>query len=499
MAPKKGNSNPRKQYFDSIKSQKIDSLRWCLRHGGMTIKTENDDEEVGLQIAAAGGYAQSMEVLLEYVRKTGSAEDIEVPDEDGRTPLMLACYNGKYDCVRLLVLEGKAKLTTKCENGKTAMDYAVERRQDRIIAFLKDPKKPEPEPELEEEDEEEEARKRVFKASQKLSTQAAGNKQDEVYRARVEAAEKLEKELASAAPPVWPEVEAVLKETRRELSVRGKPGVPERGPVDPAVWGCVCLYELRLELADKVLTSLPGAGLARLTDLVTLIVSGNALAELPDELGTLTKLRNLEAAGNALTELPASAAKLTQLQVVDVSNNAIASLAPLSALESLVSVNAGSNKLTALDLAYESLEHLGSLAAPNNEIAVFPRGLGCCQLLTSVDFASNKIEQVPIELGNLTVKKLQQVVLKDNPLKDARIRRFVEDDSPTLVKDLLNHVRKNGWKGDAPAAKGGKKGKGKKGKGQAAAAPQEEDDSDGDANIAELLAAMNKGSGDDSD
>ena len=111
--------------------------------------------------------------------------------------------------------------------------------------------------------------------------------------------------------------------------------------------------------------------------------------------------------------------------------------------------------------------------------------------------------QVPIELGNLTVKKLQAVKLKGNPLADARIRRFVDEDTPTLVKDLLNHVRKNGYKGEAAA--GGKKGggggggkKGKKGKGKAAAV-EEEDDEDGDASIAELLAAMNKGSDSEDD
>ena len=51
---------------------------------------------------------------------------------------------------------------------------------------------------------------------------------------------------------------------------------------------------------------------------------------------------------------------------------------------------------------------------------------------------------MPIELGQLTIKKLQAVKLQGNPLADARIRRFVEEDKPDLVKDLLNHVRKNG-------------------------------------------------------
>ena len=52
------------------------------------------------------------------------------------------------------------------------------------------------------------------------ATEAAAQ-QEEVHRQRVEAAEALEKALAASAPPVWPEVEPILKETRRELSIRG--------------------------------------------------------------------------------------------------------------------------------------------------------------------------------------------------------------------------------------------------------------------------------------
>ena len=42
-----------------------------------------------------------------------------------------------------------------------------------------------------------------------------------------------------------------------------------------------------------------------------------------------------------------------------------------------------------------------------------------------------------------------------------------------MVKDLLNHVRKNGFKGDGGDAKGGGGKKGKKGKGKGAAVQQE--------------------------
>ena len=396
MAPKKGNKDPRKQYFESIPAQKVDTLRWCLRHGGVTPKAEDDNGHTGIQIAAAGGFADSMATLLENVRKVGEKADLEVPDEDGRTPLMMACYNGKLECVRMLVVEGKVSLAAKCEKGKTARMYANERKHEKIVKFLDNPSAPIDESDDDEEvDEEAEARKRVFLASQKAAGQStAAKQQEQVHRQRVEAAEALEKALAASAPPVWPEIEPVLKETRRELSIRGKPALTlASGPIDPALWSCVCLFELRLELADRALTQLPSQ-VARLADLVTLIVSGNALSALPDEIGSLAKLKNLECAGNELTALPASLSACKGLQVVNCSNNKISSLAPLSAHTELVNVNAGHNQLTELPLSWDALEHMQVLAAPHNQIGVFPPGLGQLQMMITLDLGSNAIEQV---------------------------------------------------------------------------------------------------------
>ena len=110
MAPKK-KPNPRSQYFQAIKDQKMESLRWCLRHGGITLRAEDDDGHTGIQLAAAGGYTTVLEAMLEMVGKgLGTQEDVDMEDEDGRTPLMMAAFNGKFEAVRLLVKQGKAKL-----------------------------------------------------------------------------------------------------------------------------------------------------------------------------------------------------------------------------------------------------------------------------------------------------------------------------------------------------------------------------------------------------
>jgi len=155
MAPKKsGGGNPRGQYFTAIKQQKLDTLRWCLRHGGVTHRSEDEEGHTGLQVAAAGGFSESLEKLIEQVLKIGPPEDMDDPDEDGRTPLMMAAYNGvdrqptaaaptlccagpgltaprasrrhrhagKLDCVRMLVLQGRANLKIKDEQGKDARE-----------------------------------------------------------------------------------------------------------------------------------------------------------------------------------------------------------------------------------------------------------------------------------------------------------------------------------------------------------------------------------------
>ena len=394
MAPKK-KSDPRKQYFDAIRTGKMDTLRWCLRHGGISVRAENDDGETGIQIAAANGYSEAMQTLIENVRKVGQPADLEETDDEGRTPLMLAALNGKLECARLLVVEGKVKLATKCDHGKTARMYAESRKHDKVVAFLDNPKAPIEESQDEESEDEEEKQKRIFKASQRAANQStAAAQQEAVHKQRVEAAEALEKALASSAPPVWPEVAPILKETRRELSIRNKPPLDSpSGVIDPAVWNCICLFDLRLEIAERALTSLPPQ-LSRLSELVTLIVSNNALATLPDEIGKLSKLRNLEAAGNELIALPKTLAEVTGLQVIDVSSNKLTDIAPLATLEGLVAVNAGHNEISDLPLAWGKLEHMQTLSCPHNRIVTMPPGLGHLQMLVSLDLSANKIEQV---------------------------------------------------------------------------------------------------------
>ena len=198
-----------------------------LRHAAPH-RAEDDEGHNGLMVAAAGGFDESLELLIDQLKRVGELRDVDDPDEEGRTPLMMAAHNGKLDCVRLLVLKAKASLTAKCEAGKTARMYAAARKNEKATAFLDDPKEP-VEEEEEEEETAEEQKARQFAASKMAgAAQAAAARQEEVpHKARVEAAEALEATLA-AAKPVWPEVEAVLDKTLRSLSLKGKGRSPAR-------------------------------------------------------------------------------------------------------------------------------------------------------------------------------------------------------------------------------------------------------------------------------
>ena len=73
-----------------------------------------------------------------------------------------------------------------------------------------------------------------------------------MHKARVEAAEALEATLGAPGQGRRVRlVEAVLDKTLRSLSLKGKEplaGAKDGGcPVDPAIWSCVCLFELRIE------------------------------------------------------------------------------------------------------------------------------------------------------------------------------------------------------------------------------------------------------------
>jgi uncharacterized protein len=57
-------------------------------------------------------------------------------DEKGRTPLMIASFKGKERIVRYL-LEKKADVSVKDNEGRTALDYAEEGENENVLFLLR--------------------------------------------------------------------------------------------------------------------------------------------------------------------------------------------------------------------------------------------------------------------------------------------------------------------------------------------------------------------------
>ena len=202
------------------------------------------------------------------------------------------------------------------------------------------------------------------------------------------------------------------------------------------------------------------------------------------------KLRNLEAAGNQIAALPAGVGMAT-LQTVDLSNNALADPAAKE-LTALVSLKLNSNKLTALPLAWRSSST--SARSRRRAICRAPAGPRRRQMLVLARPLGEQDRADPDRAGQPDAEEAADGAPPRQPARRPAIRRFVENDEPSLVKDLLNHVKKNGYKATAAAAAAAARARGRrKKKGKAAKEEEPEDDEDTDANIADLRRRDGRG------
>ena len=65
-----------------------------------------------------------------------AAIDLNYTDMHGRTPLMEASYNGHPEVIRVLLAAGADKDLRK-NDGKTALDIAIEKKKDACAALLR--------------------------------------------------------------------------------------------------------------------------------------------------------------------------------------------------------------------------------------------------------------------------------------------------------------------------------------------------------------------------
>ena len=464
MPPKGGDKG--NQFWSSIISQKQDTIRWCFNYGGITPFTRDDDGYCGIHVAAKNGKVRSLESILDHIRRMimgrgggdirGTSkgkprvyEELEVKDEDvGLTAFMWACRNGHYECAVLLYENGVCT-TTLSDERKVALDYAKQFKHEAIVkwferGFQEEEEEDDGQDEVEfiEGETASERRKRIKAMKMEKEKFSGIAKKEESGKKGIDEGDEEEEEEELNLNPddaKWPEIKECIASKHCELVCLKQQG--KETDIDPLLWQCRHINNLKLRMPAKSLTELP-SDLAKLKNLTTLIVSHNSLTRLPPEIERLVSLKNLEFTDNNVNELPAGIESLQMLEVFDACRNSITSITPLSALHNLVTLKLDQNKIDSLSpLAYKKLTRLATLSASYNEIDDLDEKIGRLGALTSLNLSNNKIKELPVEMSDFSEKVLLHLNLDENPLKDSKARKILEK-GRAPIKELLAHLQK---------------------------------------------------------
>ena len=115
---------------------------------------------------------------------------------------------------------------------------------------------------------------------------------------------------------------------------------------------------VHLDLSYNNLTCLPDS-ITSLRSLEHLLLRGNQLAGVSEEVGNLTSLRRLDLRRNKLTQLPTSITSLDKLEELDLSENLLTELPhDIGKLCSLIRLNASFNEITCIPESIKSCEQV---------------------------------------------------------------------------------------------------------------------------------------------
>ena len=200
--------------------------------------------------------------------------------------------------------------------------------------------------------------------------------------------------------------------------------------------------------------------------LFQLVVTENALTNLPEEIGSLSKLKLLDVSYNKITKLPTSLYSLSSLQTLNMGHNCLTddSFPELSSADSgeyfpnLHHVDLVGNGLTRLpNFVYRSHD-MQDIFAPDNAITTLEPAIAGLSGLKRVDLKRNQLNALPYELS--LCSKLKSLDLEENPISDRRLLKLVTQHGLSKPKTILDYVSSHAPK---PAdGKSPKKGKSKK-------------------------------------
>jgi hypothetical protein len=151
--------------------------------------------------------------------------------------------------------------------------------------------------------------------------------------------------------------------------------------------------------------------------LEVLNLSGNSLAELPDDLSRLSKLRVLFCSENRFTQLPEVLSSCAQLEMVGFKANRIREVAPAALSPGLRWLILTDNQIAALPDSIGTCARLQKLMLAGNQLAVLPEAMRGCVGLELLRISANRFQSLPEWL--LQLPRLTWLAFGGNPVSVA--------------------------------------------------------------------------------
>ncbi|SFN25321.1 leucine-rich repeat-containing protein kinase family protein [Variovorax sp. OV329] len=179
----------------------------------------------------------------------------------------------------------------------------------------------------------------------------------------------------------------------------------------------------RIDLSGG-LTELPPELFALGDTLEALNLSGNALADLPDDLARLRRLRIVFCSDNRFTHVPKVLGTLPALEMVGFKSNRIRELSGASLPPRLRWLILTANELADLPDELGRRPRLQKLMLAGNRLSKLPPSMAACERLELLRIASNRFEELPDWL--LELPRLSWLAFAGNPVAEASEDRAVQ-------------------------------------------------------------------------
>jgi Leucine-rich repeat (LRR) protein len=175
-----------------------------------------------------------------------------------------------------------------------------------------------------------------------------------------------------------------------------------------------------------------------------LLLNGNKLTALGDEIGELTNLQKLDVANNHISSVSSAIGKLTALEELNMSGNLIETLpAEIGNCGSLELIDLNGCALQKLPNDFTYLTRVMELNVGNNNLTELPQDIGRMTRLCSLNVADNALKNLPMSVG--LCQALDHLGagfnIERNPIEDEKMIQRYQVGTDHLCQYLANRLQ----------------------------------------------------------